>query len=106
MKDAELSGLVRRIRQELDELQRILKRINEGWERSRRSEEDYYIDGVALNLHGLYSGFERIFTHIAETIDGDLRQGEDWHRLLLGHNEDRGPRLTSGCHFGRNVGCS
>ena len=84
MKEAELSGLVTRIRQELDELQRILDRINEGWERSRRSEDDYYIDGVALNLHGLYSGFERIFTQIAEIIDDELPQGEDWHKLLLG----------------------
>ncbi len=64
MKAADLSGLVERIGQELEELQRILKRINEGWERSRRSEEDDYIDGVALNLHGLYSGFERIFAQI------------------------------------------
>ena len=38
---------------------------------------------MALNLHGFYSGFERLFTHIAETIDGDLPHGEDWHRLLL-----------------------
>jgi len=85
MKAADLSGLVMRLRQELDELQRILQRINEGWERSRRSsEDDYYIDGVALNLHGLYSGFERIFVQIAEIIDDDLPQGEDWHKLLLG----------------------
>ncbi len=67
MKDEELEGLVRRIRQELEELQRVLGRIQEGWERSRRSNDDYYLDGVALNLHGFYLGFERIFTHIAET---------------------------------------
>lgn len=42
MTDEELSGLARRVRQELDELQRILERINEGWERSRRSNDDYY----------------------------------------------------------------
>jgi hypothetical protein len=45
--------------------------------------DDHYLDGVALNLHGFYSGAERIFAHIAETIDGDLPHGEDWHRLLL-----------------------
>jgi hypothetical protein len=83
MKDEELAGLVRRIHQELGELQRVLGRIKEGWERSHRSSDDYYLDGVALNLHGFYSGFERIFTHIAETIDGDLPHGEDWHSLLL-----------------------
>jgi hypothetical protein len=83
MKDAEIATLVRRIHQELEELQRVLGRIEEGWERSRRSNDDYYLDGVALNLHGFYSGCERIFTQIAEIIDGDLPRGEDWHRLLL-----------------------
>jgi hypothetical protein len=83
LKDEEVRVLVGQIRQELEELQRVLSRIQEGWERSRRSNDDFYLDSVALNLHGLYSGFERIFTHIAETIDGDLPRGEDWHKLLL-----------------------
>jgi hypothetical protein len=83
LKDEEVTILVRGIRQELEELQRVLDRIQEGWERSRRSNDDYYLDSVALNLHGFYSGFERLFTHIAETIDGDLPHGEDWHRRLL-----------------------
>jgi hypothetical protein len=83
MKDAEITTLVRRIHQELDELQRVFGRAEEGWERSRRSNDDYYLDGIALNLHGFYSGCERIFTQIAEVVDGDLPRGEDWHRLLL-----------------------
>ena len=83
MKDEEITGLVRRIHQELAELERVLGRIQEGWERSRRANDDYYLDGVALNLHGFYSGYERIFTHIAETIDSDLPHGEEWHNLLL-----------------------
>lgn len=83
MKDEEVTILVRRIRQVLEELRRVLDRTQEGWERSRRSNDDYYLDGVALNLHGFYSGIERLFTHIAETIDGDLPHGEDWHRRLL-----------------------
>ncbi len=83
MKDEEVAILVRRIRQELEELQRVLDRIQQGWERSRRSNDDYYLDGVALNLHGLYSGFERLFTRIAETIDGNVPQGAEWHKSLL-----------------------
>jgi hypothetical protein len=81
--DEEVTQLIRRIRLELDELERVLGRVNEGWERARRANDDYYLDGVALNLHGIYSGFERIFTQIAETIDGDLPRGEDWHKRLL-----------------------
>ena len=83
MKDEELKELTSRIRQELQELGRVLARMNEGWERARNSGDDYYLDGVALNLHGFYSGLERIFTHIAETIDGELPLGENWHQLLL-----------------------
>jgi hypothetical protein len=93
MKDEELTGLVRRIRQDLEELERVLGRNKEGWERSRRSNDDYYLDGVALNLHGFYSDFERSFTHIAETIDGDLPHGEDWHRLLLEQMRNEVPRV-------------
>ncbi len=83
MKDEELKELTSRIRQELEELGRVLARMNEGGERAHRSGDDYYLDGVALNLHGFYSGLERIFTHIAETIDGKLPRGENWHLLLL-----------------------
>ena len=93
MIDEELTGLVKRIRQELEELERILDRAKEGWERSLRSNDDYYLDGVALNLHGFYSGFERIFTHIAETIDGEMPHGEDWHRLLLGQMKKEIPGI-------------
>ena len=81
MKEEEAMELVERIRQELDDIERSLARVNEGWERARRSNDDYYLDGVALNLHGVYSGVERIFTRIAEMVDGDLPRGEDWHLL-------------------------
>jgi hypothetical protein len=78
-----LKELVTRIHQELDEIPRVLARMNEGWERFCRTNDDYYLDGVALNLHGFYMGIERILTRIAETIDGDFPRGENWHLLLL-----------------------
>lgn len=93
MKDEELTGLVGRIRQELEELQRVLNRIQDGWERSRRSNDDHYLDGVALNLHGFYSGVERIFTHIAEIVEDDLPQGEEWHKRLLGQMKNEIPGI-------------
>lgn len=83
MKDEDLKELAARIQQELDEIRAVLARVSEGWERTRRSNDDYYLDGVALNLHGFYSGFERIFSHIAETVDGELPKGERWHLFLL-----------------------
>lgn len=78
-----LSGLASRIYRELTELERVLERTGEGWQRAHRLNDDYYLDSVALNLHGFYSGLERIFALIAETIDGSLPQGENWHLLLL-----------------------
>ena len=83
MSHKEFSGLTKRIRQELDEIQIVLSRIHAGWEHAHRSNDDLYLDSVALNLHGFYSGFERIFTHIAEIVDDDLPRGENWHELLL-----------------------
>ncbi len=81
MTDEIVRELVERLRQELDDIPRVLARMNDGWERARRSSDDFYLDGVALNLHGFYLGAERIFTHIAEHIDGDATRGESWHLL-------------------------
>lgn len=68
---------------ELKEIKLVLDRIQEGWHRALISNDDYYVDSVALNLHGFYSGLERIFSLISETIDGNLPGGENWHILLL-----------------------
>jgi hypothetical protein len=54
-----------RIREELHEIEYILHRISEGMRKAKESGDDYYLDGVALNLHGFYSGIERIFENIA-----------------------------------------
>jgi hypothetical protein len=83
MRDEELAKLAERIRQELGEISRVVTRTSEGWARAHRSNDDYYLDSVALNLHGFYSGFERLFTQIAEVVEGDLPHGESWHQLLL-----------------------
>ncbi|WP_369769939.1 hypothetical protein [Gloeocapsa sp. PCC 73106] len=38
---------------------------------------------MALNLHGIYTGLERIFEVIATEIDLILPTGDKWHRDLL-----------------------
>jgi hypothetical protein len=76
-------GLTKRIRQELAELNEVIGRLEEAWQRARRSGDDFYLDSVALNLHGFYSGIERIFVHLAQTLDGSLPIGENWHQALL-----------------------
>ena len=79
----ELSRLAGRVRDNLSEVDTVLQRIKEGWQRCLSSSDDYYLDGVALNLHGLYSGLERIFELVAEVIDGEKPAGENWHLSLL-----------------------
>ncbi len=58
-----LVRLAARIRDELTELDRVAGRVAEGRARALRNGDDYYLDSVALNLHGLYGGLERIFEH-------------------------------------------
>jgi hypothetical protein len=76
-------GLTERIRQELIEIDQVVTRLSDAWQRARRSGDDFYLDSVALNLHGFYSGIERIFERLAETLDGGLPKGKNWHRALL-----------------------
>jgi len=78
-----LLRLAKRIRDELVELDRVVARVAEGWDRALRNADDYYLDGVALNLHGFYGGLERIFELIATVIDGAKPKGENWHQMLL-----------------------
>lgn len=78
-----LQHLAQRIRDELAELDRVSQRVAEGWQRAIRNADDYYLDGVALNLHGCYGGLERIFELIAATVDRRKPRGENWHHALL-----------------------
>jgi len=72
-----------RIRSELKDIARVLQRMEGGWERARRSSDDYYLDGVALNLHGFYGGLERLFERISVLVDDARPAGSDWHQTLL-----------------------
>jgi hypothetical protein len=45
--------------------------------------DDWYVDALALNLHGFYSGVERLFEVVAEAIDQAKPAGPDWHQSLL-----------------------
>lgn len=78
-----LIRLVERIHSELVDLDRLVDRAQEGLRRAQRSDDDLYLDGVALNLHGFYAGLERLFELIAVIVDGAIPQGDNWHQVLL-----------------------
>ena len=79
----ELANLAKRIREEVELIERSLQKTDEGWRVFQASGNEDYLDSVALNLHGFYSGLERIFEFVAEVIDGTKPSGENWHQTLL-----------------------
>jgi len=79
----QVQQLALRIRNELTEVERIIHRVEEGWLRAQQSEDDYYLDGVAMNLHGFYGGLERVFERITGVLDGVRPTGQNWHQVLL-----------------------
>ncbi len=79
-KGAVLAG---RIQAELREFTILVERIELGMKKAKTQSDDFYLDSVALNLHGFYSGVERLFKKIAGTIDGTIPEGANWHHELL-----------------------
>jgi hypothetical protein len=71
---------------------RLRKRAIYGWKPA--NDQAAYIDSVALNLHGFYSGLERIFELIARCVDKTMPSGDLWHRDLLKRvsQEEKGVR--------------
>jgi len=78
-----LLRLAERIHDELADLDQVVERAQEGLRRAQRSSDDFYLDSVALNLHGFYAGLERLFELIATVIDGTLPRNANWHQVLL-----------------------
>ncbi len=77
--------LAARIRDELEDLDRSVRRAERAWQAAQRAgpEQDMFIDSAALSLHSFYAGVERLFEAIAVQLDGSLPKGDAWHRDLL-----------------------
>lgn len=77
--------LAERIRGGIRDLDRVTKRALQAWSQVGQTsgETGVYLDSVALNLHGFYSGLERLFELISRHVDRNLPVGETWHRDLL-----------------------
>ncbi|MFN7214886.1 hypothetical protein [Microcystis sp.] len=76
-----------RINQELNKIIQALQQLEIFLrELSNQSDVMYQnalINSIALNLHGVYTGIERIFEVIAKKIDQRFPTGDKWHRDLL-----------------------
>ena len=77
--------LAERIRGEITDLNDVVGKIGRMWSQAKRFPEDAdpYLDSVALNLHGFYSGLERVFELVVRQIDQELPSGAAWHHELL-----------------------
>jgi len=62
-------ALASRIRTELHDLDTTVRRALELGNKAKTIGDDGYWDGVALNLHGFYTGIEHVFEDIARTVD-------------------------------------
>ena len=74
---------VERIQDELRQIETIVSHAQHDWNEFIRKGEEAYLKAVAYDLHGFYTGLERIFKSVASTIDDRIPAGEDWHKELL-----------------------
>lgn len=65
------------------ELRDVVERALLIWEAGERDAPAWYVDAVALNMHGYYAGIEQLLALVAESVDETLPAGADWHRALL-----------------------
>ncbi len=81
----ELIALHKRIKAELEDIERSVISAQSAWEGARRfpDQQDHFLNSLALNLHSFYNGLERIFEIIARRFDSSFPQGDRWHRGLL-----------------------
>ena len=75
--------LVGQIQRDLTDLDQVVARVKGLMTKVQATGDLDYLGTVALNLHGFYSGAERIFREVALAVDGSLPEGADWHRRLL-----------------------
>ena len=48
-----------------------------------RKEDSYSLRARGSILHDFYSGIERVFTRVAEELNGGVPRGQHWHRQLV-----------------------
>jgi len=75
--------LAGRIRRDLKDLETVVQRSQDIWQQYETSQNDQFLDAVALNLHSFYTAIERILESIAEMSDEYQPSGKSWHRELL-----------------------
>ncbi len=81
--NAQYRTLLARIEEEMNFIDQSAIRSQKAWQKATLTSDDSYFDSVALNLHNMYNGAERIFEMIATGIDESTPESKTWHRDLL-----------------------
>jgi hypothetical protein len=76
-------ALAGRIGQLVQDIQRVVQRIEFLHNKAQQTGDSGFLDGVALNLHSFYTGVETVFEDIGRTIDHALPNGGNRHQELL-----------------------
>ncbi len=80
---SDYAALASRIRTSLGDVRNSVDRALELSKKALTTGDDGYWDGVALNLHGFYTGVEHILEDIARSLENSLPSGSGWHADLL-----------------------
>lgn len=83
MKNGRYLALSAKITADLTDLERLANRVSLIFQKAITTNDDAYLDGLALNLHSFYAGVEHIFEAIARTVDNSLPTDHNWHQSLL-----------------------
>lgn len=76
-------SLASRLEQVLIDLAHVTQRIETQLQKATTTDDDAYLDAVALNLHGFYAGIEHAFEDVAQTVEQSLPAGSRWRQNLL-----------------------
>lgn len=69
---------------EIGLIERLFASYGEVWQSiGNRPPNNVELLALSAILHSFYSGLENIFQMVAKNLDGNVPQGERWHRQLL-----------------------
>jgi len=85
MKDPRAAELLAEIEEELSSLDKLVAGIAAVYGEMPKAANKMavYNESLALKLHNFYTGCERIFARIAETLNGGAPVSGNWHKRLL-----------------------
>lgn len=87
MKKGRLPELIAEIKDEQERIERLSVDISQTWSMMpvNKIKKRIHEESVSLKLHNFYTGCERIFSKIADELNGGVPLSKDWHKRLL-HN--------------------